>query len=211
MVRISDQIAEEIYGITSFHEKMENGELRFRLKSNDGSAYIKTVAGEKGEWQNSHYHKFLKETYIVQAGWMAIAKLINGKVCINLYRPGDVVTIEPFVIHNVYLAAKSIIHTVKQGVSGNDDWAPCGDMDKITRNLTEDDILVMVKNSNTEKSNIDPRFESYVAIYNNLDSLLWRIPSLFIGGAAILLGFIANIISKPHTFLSPKLWAFMFF
>ncbi|MGC9494176.1 hypothetical protein, partial [Vibrio genomosp. F10] len=48
--------ASDKYGVSIRHGKMNtNGELRFRLLSTDGSAYIKTVTTSESEgWQNPH-------------------------------------------------------------------------------------------------------------------------------------------------------------
>ena len=209
MAKITDDIAEADYGITSHHEAMENGELRFRLRSADGSAYIRTVAGTDGAWQNSHFHKSVKETYIVQKGWMAFASQIDGKLSIAIVQTGEEFTTEPFVTHNVYLPAGAVIHTVKHGATNENDWFSDIEFDKATKHLSEEEIMRL--SNNTVGKELDGRFASYAAIYNNLDNLLWRIPSLFIAGAAILIGFMANIVSKPNTSLPHELWSIMFF
>jgi len=210
MTAIPEVEAKKDYGITCRHELMENGELRFRLNSEDGSAYIRTVSGETGAWQNSHFHKSVRETYIVQNGWMAFASLVDSRLSLSVLRIGDVITTEPFIAHNVYLPSGAVIHTVKHGYSQEKDWFGDKELDKKTKHLTEDDIAKLVSMGNSVKDDINPKFDSYVAIYNNLDNLLWRIPSLFIGGAAILIGFVANIVSKPNALLSHELWSAMF-
>ena len=110
---ISNKDAKDKYGITSEHEKMPNGELRFRLKKDDGTAYIRTKRPEKGEWQNSHYHNKVRETYIVQKEWIGYAQLLNDIPQYNIYKKGDVFTTRPDVIHNIYMPANAVIHTVK--------------------------------------------------------------------------------------------------
>lgn len=210
MNNISDVVAENEYGITCRHELMANGELRFRLNSEDGSAYIRTVSGETGAWQKSHYHKSVRETYIVQKGWMAFARLVESKLSVSILQAGDVITTEPFVVHNVYLTAGAVIHTVKHGISQEKDWFGDEEFNKKTKDLTEEDIARLASKYNGVEGDIDPKFNSYVAIYNNLDNLLWRVPSLFVGGAAILIGFVANIVSKPGASLSHALWSAMF-
>lgn len=131
------------FGIHTKHEEMDNGELRFRLTANDGSGYIRTVAGRNGAWQNSHSHKFIRETYIVQSGWMALAQLINNNLEIKIYRPGDVLTIKIDVIHNVYLPKDAVTHTVKHGKTKDTDWLPNKEFDNKTKLLCEKDILKM--------------------------------------------------------------------
>ena len=142
IVSIPLEVAEKEYGITFSCEQMPNKELRFRLRSADGSAYIRTVSSDEGGWQNSHFHKFIKETYIVQKGWMAIAILKEETMEITIYNPDEVVTIEPFVVHNVYLPARSVIHTVKHGITKEKtDWYSNEELDKLTKKLDEQDII----------------------------------------------------------------------
>ena len=208
-MEISGDNAKEEYGITCCHEAMENGEIRFRLKSEDGSAYIRTESGLGGAWQNSHFHKTVKETYIVQRGWMAFATFADEEVAMVIMKPGDELTTEPFVAHNVYLPAGAVIHTVKHGLTQEKDWFKDAPLDNATKHLSEEEIM-RIANKPTGEKELDGRFSPYASIYNNLDSLLWRIPSLFIGGAAILVGFVANIVSKPNTSLPHELWSIMF-
>ncbi len=48
--RIAEAEASETHGVSAEHERMPNGEFRFRLKSSDGSGYVRTVACEQGAW-----------------------------------------------------------------------------------------------------------------------------------------------------------------
>src|ERR1700726_80882 len=73
MENISTDLASEL-GISTSHSRMDNGELRYRLVAKDGSSYIRTEASAGGGWQNSHYHKILQETYIVEDKWLAFAE-----------------------------------------------------------------------------------------------------------------------------------------
>lgn len=121
--RISCDDAKQ-FGISCYHEDMlpEIDERRFRLRKDDGTAYIRTEAGAQGSWQFSHYHTKVKETYIVQSGWMVLAFADDrGTPCFQLYREDDVFTTPVGVVHNVYLPASAVIHTVKHGASGVDD------------------------------------------------------------------------------------------
>lgn len=129
------------FGISTRHEKMPNGELRFRLLSSDGSSYIRTESGDMVEWQNSHYHRQVKEMYIVQKGWMAFAEYIDNKLCLKLYYPGDFVISQPNIKHNVYLSPNSVIHTIKFGDTSSSDWNAASDFDEITKSLTKEDII----------------------------------------------------------------------
>ena len=43
-------------GISTEHNEMPSGERRFRLTHDDGTAYIRTEATDRGGWQDSHCH-----------------------------------------------------------------------------------------------------------------------------------------------------------
>lgn len=142
MRQLSDKDAEAL-GVIAHHEQMDNGEYRFRLIASDGTAYIRTVAGDRGAWQNSHFHKAVRETYVVQSGWMAFAERKEHDVTIQVYRPNQLLMTEPRVSHNVYLPAGAVIHTVKHGVASESDWHPDAEFDRITKSITEDEITRM--------------------------------------------------------------------
>ena len=137
-------------GINASGEVMDNGELRIRCMHEDGSGYIRTEPPEnqKPKWQNAHFHKGVRETYIVQKGLMAFAsESPEGKMSIMLYEAGDVVTSVPYHQHNVYLYAGAVIHTVKHGEpvgnpqKGSTDWYPAShEFDAWTKRLSEADI-----------------------------------------------------------------------
>ena len=144
MTKITNDIATSDYGITFQHEKMQSGELRFRLVSEDGSSYTRTVNPNHGVWQNSHYHQSIKETYIVQKGWVAVASLIDDVLSLEIANTGDTFAVQPLIIHNLYLSADSIIHTIKQGISASNDWFGDYDLDKATKHLLEEDIKQII-------------------------------------------------------------------
>jgi len=133
------------FGINVNHEVMNNGELRFRLNSSDGSAYIRTESGEIGAWQNSHFHLTLEETYIIQKGWICIAELIEGELKLVVQNESDIYTVNSKVVHNIYLPKNTIIHTVKHGNSRTNDWHKCEALDDLTVHLSELDIEKLVK------------------------------------------------------------------
>lgn len=110
-------------GIHTNARQMPNGEQRFYFNMPDNSAYIRTEAGEEGAWQNSHFHKGVRETYIVQSGWMAFTTLTpDGDYTLRIYNAGGVVSSQPGEHHNVYLPAAAVIHTVKHSDAiGNPD------------------------------------------------------------------------------------------
>lgn len=135
------------YGIMANHEMMDNGELRFRLMGADGNGYIRTVA-ERGGWQKSHSHDEFKELYIVETGWMAIAVLdrASSEPTFKIYRPGQIYITNLSEIHNVYLPAKAVIHTVKFGAAAlKTTWKPDEQFDLKTRNIPETEILSKAK------------------------------------------------------------------
>lgn len=141
MENISTDLAGEL-GISTSHSRMDNGELRYRLVAKDGSSYIRTEASANGGWQNSHYHKSLYETYIVQDKWLAFAELDEDDVRLWIMRMGDIYTTRIGVTHNVYLPPHAVLHTVKHGGTGDgDDWFGDPALDALTKHLSEAEIL----------------------------------------------------------------------
>ena len=136
-------------GMKTNHEQMDNGEYRLRLMNEvDGSGYIRTVAGAKGEWQKSHFHIGVREFIAVQKGWIAFAQPDEWcGVQVWIIREGATVISEPNVPHNIYMSAGTVTHCVKFGdtaaekVSGQADWHASPELDKLTKRLTEDQIL----------------------------------------------------------------------
>jgi hypothetical protein len=129
-------------GVWAEHSQMPNGELRFRLKHSDGTAYSRTEATENSGWQNSHFHRSIRETYIVQRGRMALAELVDGTLKMRVFERSEICTTEPNISHNVYLYRDSVIHTVKHGEGGNAaDWQANPSLDELTAHLDETDIL----------------------------------------------------------------------
>lgn len=207
---ISNEIAEREFGISTLHEKMANGELRFRLNANDGSSYIRTEASQSDAdelvgWQNSHYHKQAIEIYLVQKGLMILATQDAGKSFYECFRAGDSVSTEPFVPHNVYLRPGSIIHTIKHGGDGKPDWHGFPDLDGETKALSEFDAMKKVAETN-KAGEIDSRYASYTSIYNSLDGIIWRMPAFLVAGITLIIGITVGIFSKGDAGLPAKIW-----
>jgi mannose-6-phosphate isomerase-like protein (cupin superfamily) len=135
--------AELEYGITTAHEKMDNGELRFRLFGRDGNGYIRTVASTKGAWQNSHSHAAFRELYLVEFGWMAFAwPNPRGSFDLVLFDQGQSYVTPLGQVHNVYLPANAVIHTVKFGIRGpHNRFESAPWFDEHTKPLSEPEIL----------------------------------------------------------------------
>ncbi len=128
-------------GVWTHHSQMPNGELRFRLRHDDGTAYSRTEAGDDGGWQKSHHHRTVRETYIVQRGRIALAELIDGALRIRVFGPDDIFTTAPNVPHNIHLYRNTVIHTVKHGEEGSvADWHADPSLDEKIRHLNEADI-----------------------------------------------------------------------
>ena len=145
---------EEI-GILVSVVEMDNGELRVRCMQESGSGYIWTEppSDDQPSWQNAHFHKGVRETYIVQRGMMAFAeKSEKGAYNVELFCKGEIVTSSLGCQHNVYLFAGSAIHTVKHGTpvgnpeKGGADWYPAdSDFDNWTKQITEKVILDLLE------------------------------------------------------------------
>ena len=141
MDEISADLAQE-YGVSTSHSRMDNGELRYRITSADGSAYVRVEATADSGWQNSHYHNTVLETYIIQKGWAAFAEIDDGKFQYKIMQPGDVHTTRPGISHNVYLPAYAVIHVVKHGETAEqNDWHSDELLDIKTKPLLEEQML----------------------------------------------------------------------
>ncbi len=205
-IPISSEEAERLYGIHCCHSKMPtNGEFRFRhLSNSDGTAYIRTQTADDGGWQNSHYHKGVKETYIIQQGWICYAEIRDGRQRYVKYEAGQLVTTEPFIAHNIYMPPHVIIHTVKHGDSvsnpnknKNDWWDDSTDTKELQgatmkTKRTEAEILNLVRSTKlADLATAQP----YNEAYRHFDNLIWAIPGV---AAAIIAGVFAafsNVIS----------------
>lgn len=119
--RISSREALQKHSIKTIHHQMANGELRFRLLKDDGTGYIRTEAGLKNSWQESHFHKKTSEIYIVQKGWVACATIMYDQLVIEVYKANEVFSVSPFIVHNIFMTKKSVIHTVKYGETIKED------------------------------------------------------------------------------------------
>jgi hypothetical protein len=140
---VSVQRAEQEFGITCSHELMENGELRFRLLGQDGNGYARTVASPNGGWQNAHSHAAFRELYLVETEWMALAIASRGSNVaeISVYQAGETFVTPMGLVHNVYLPANAIIHTIRFGIRGpQPDWEAALWFNDQTNHLSETDI-----------------------------------------------------------------------
>lgn len=119
-------------GVVAEHTQMENGEYRYRLLSKvDGSAYVRTEVTGNGSWQKSHFHKNVKETYIIERGKVIFFEKKDNIIKNKTLLSGDIITTEPYISHNLYVFAGAIFHTVKHNSKSLDaDWFPDLEMDK---------------------------------------------------------------------------------
>jgi hypothetical protein len=182
---------ENEYGITVEHSKMPNGELRFRLKKNDGTAYIRTEASSKGAWQEGHYHNQVLETYIVQNGWIGYAEWVGNKPLFKIYEKDQKFTTTPFIIHNIYMPGDSVIHTVKHGNSKgelrliNEETIK---FTELTSKISEEELKKQATRVISEYGTSTPE-KDYNEAYRHFDNLIWQVPAWSSGiFTAILIG-----------------------
>ena len=123
-------------GVTAAHERMDNGEVRFRLQAEDGSKYCRTQAVGESGWQNSHLHHTISEMNIVQSGAVLVVTGTAGEHTLRLCRAEDWFLSSPNVPHNCYLYPGAVLHTVKFGANISDgDWIAYPALDAICRSL----------------------------------------------------------------------------
>jgi hypothetical protein len=211
MRETSDAEARSQHAVVTLHQQMSNGEFRFRLKKGDGTAYIRTESSGIGAWQKSHYHIHVRETYIVQTGWIAYAVRVGDQPRIKIFHEGKLFTTEPQIIRNVYMSAHSVIHTVKHGYSDGEDricdWRT-EEFDQELQKLTEEERLV-------EFDKTDP---AYDVAYRHYDDLIWRVPLWATGIVSVtMLGlnsatqkFISDMVIVPAGYVASSYLLVMF-
>lgn len=183
---ISIDEALNIYGIRDAHEHVGSDELRFRLRSDDQSSYVRTVATES-HWQGAHHHRETDETYIVQNLWMAIATERRRRITINRFKAGSVLFVTRNEHHDVFLPKNAVIHTIKQGGSLENDRFESPVLRKRTIEITESQIakrpLRLSKGKcfssriKREDSKIDDWPAKYDDSYRHFDNLIWQLPT----------------------------------
>lgn len=191
MREIRPKDAKELYKIwTAHHEMQKGGELRFRMSSADGTRSIRTVRtmSAGGEWQDAHYHCSVRETYIVQSGWIAFVELREDVIDLQVLIAGAIVTTEPLVHHNVYMPAGAIIHTVKHGTGHGEDKEEAPELTEWCKLLrTEAEICARVTRSSVQSESDRPIYDES---YRHFDTLIWQMPgwstAIFLGSAAVL-------------------------
>lgn len=138
----------KLLGVEFIHHVMENGEKRFRLVNQDGSSYIRTEGSTIGAWQNSHYHKYLNELYIVECGWIVYAELTElGELTLKCLKRGGIIYVMPLRHHNIYMSPSTVTHVVKYG-GGNveePDWFHSEELDKLTKSITETELINVIE------------------------------------------------------------------
>lgn len=116
-------------------EKMPNTEIRYRLKIDENTLYSITKSGDKLSWQNSHYHKYCNELYIVQKGKLVMITKDNNKICSKVMKRGEIINIQPNVSHNLYMIEDTEICVLKYGDIKPDDWYCDKSLDNICRKM----------------------------------------------------------------------------
>lgn len=202
--------AKEEYGICIKHGKMKtNGELRFRLNCSDGSAYIRTQTSDDSEgWQNSHYHKHVRESYIVEQGWVGYIGIEDGEIKKKPYKAGERFTTIPDVAHNIYMPAKAIIHTVKHNAGESlgkkqsdwfDDTDDCRRLTRIIRSQFKGKLKfeTFLEEMPTMESK-NPYNEGYC----HFDALIWQAPAWATAIFAAIFAIVSFILGqKPEDFI----------
>jgi len=148
--RLSAEHLAELGYMLSANE-MPNGQIRFRLLLPSGVEVRVGAEFPKGvssSWEEAHFHTGQAEVLIVHDGKVAIARINrDGTKEVGLYDKGDIVTILPMVVHNVYPFPGSFMSAIKQGepvgnpAKNGADWYPAPAFQVWTHELTEDDIL----------------------------------------------------------------------
>lgn len=125
---------------------MDNGERRYRqICSKDKTAYIRAEGGKVGYWQNSHFHKTIREVYIVQKGSILLVQYIDNKLCVKKIIENEIYNVKPNVPHNVYMYPDTVLHTVKYGEVEEYDWQEFKKLDDIVKGKQPEEIEKIVQ------------------------------------------------------------------
>ena len=120
---------------------MDNGEKRFRqICSKDKTAYIRSEGGSKGYWQNSHFHKTIREVYIVQKGSILLVQYIDNRLYVKKIVENEIYNVKPNVPHNVYMYPNTVVHTVKYGEVEEYDWQEFKKLDDMVKGKEPEEI-----------------------------------------------------------------------
>ena len=138
----NDELKE--YGILTHHEKMDNGELRFRMLSEDGSSYVRGENRDSFVWGNSHFHKELSEVMFLQRGMAIFVEYTEEGLIYRKLNPGDFFITRIGIAHNQCFIQDTVIHTIKYGGNASEDWYACPTLDKLTKHLTLEQMLEFV-------------------------------------------------------------------
>ena len=184
----------EAHGIECTHSMSEDGELRFRLIKNDGTAYIRTEAPPNGEWQDSHWHNKVRETYIVQKGWIGYAEVQGVCETYRVYKEGELFTTSPHIIHTVYMPSKSVIHTVKHGDSSGEkrlEDERTDSFNKVVKAISEEELKSLSLYSS--KSSESFGNNDYNEPYRHFDNLIWQVPAWSTAIFALLIAAVSTL------------------
>lgn len=122
-------------------EKMPNTELRYRFKIDDNTIYSVTKSGENYEWQNSHFHKFCNEVYVVQSGKIIMVTKKGKCIYKKVAKTGDVISVGPNEAHNVFLSKDTQICVLKYGNIKSNDWYSDASLDEFCKKIDVDKIF----------------------------------------------------------------------
>lgn len=200
MTKITKEEASEKYGINCSYSISEDGELRFRLTKNDGTAYIRTEAPPKGEWQDSHWHNKVRETYIVQNEWIGYAELDGECVRYRIYKEGELFTTAPNIIHTVYMPNDAVIHTVKHGNARGEERLEdkrTDDFNRLVKAVSEKELksLALCSNKSPETLRTNIHNQDYGEPYRHFDNLIWQVPAWSTAIFALLIVGISRLSS----------------
>lgn len=192
------------HGICTKHGRMRtNAELRFRLNSaSDGSSYIRTqTSSQSGGWQNEHFHFHMRETYIVEKGWIGYAELTDAGPSFQKVTEGELFTTSPNVVHNIFMPPGAVIHTVKHNGGVAKDWqsdARCAVLKEHIGKLAGRFPDIPPVPSRPDSA---PPASLYTEGYRHFDNLIWQVPAwssaLFAAIIASVNGFLSPTASAP--------------
>jgi len=170
---------------------------RYYLPSREPFEVIETVIPPNFS-QEPHAHKVIREATLVLEGKVIVAEIINGMITERVLYKGDFVVFDPQSCHMMRNPSPDThARTLTFKFLGVDKDTKLFATDKV-KNCTGP-----IKNHNHESIvNINTKYASYIAVYNNLDKLLWQVPAFLIGVSVLSFGLLGTFMNNPKIKIS---------
>ena len=161
--------------------KEENiaSETREYEKHDSNNIWIKTVS-KSDHWQDAHYHKLNKETYIIYKGKVLFVWRNRNGIDQCCFEEGSVVVFNSLVEHVVFMPKDTEMITLKQP-SESDKYVSIK-LEKYKEKIDIQNINSNSKNTilqitRVTKTPFNRKYAKYSNGYIHFDTLIWQLPT----------------------------------